>query len=321
LEIHFMRAALTAAFAVMLVPLPVLALDCEPGLRPFTHAAGETCIPEAPQRIVAGRHDSIATPLIDIGAPVVGTNTAIDGRTGQPFIRGATHILGVNVGEASGIADIGSGDIDVEAVAALAPDLILLSAWESGLLDQMSRIAPTVVMPDNLPFLDHLAFVADAAGRADAYADRLERHRGRIEELREAVGSPEDISISRLDLSEGTIWYYPNWGAVDQVIDDVGFARPAILADLSVDAEFSVEVLPELGADIVLSSYADHFDQSIATLSAQWDAMAPFWREIDGVKEGHHHWYPRDVWVGYTFRSLDEVIDGLNLLAAGRSPA
>jgi iron complex transport system substrate-binding protein len=309
------------ALALTLVPGAALALDCEPGLRSFTHAAGEICIPEAPQRIVAGRHDSIATPLIDIGAPVVGTNTAVDGRTGEPFIRGATHILGTNVGEGSGIADIGAGDIDLEAVAALSPDLILLPAWESALHDQMSQVAPTVVVPDNLPFLDHLAFLADAAGRQDVYAEQFDRYRARVEELRVAIGDPGAISISRLDLSEGTIWYYPNWGAVDQVIDDVGFARPAIVTDLTENAEFSVEIVPEFGADLVLSSHADHFGQSVAALSAEWDATAPFWREIEGVKDGHHYWYPRDVWVGYTFRSLETVIDGLHLLTAGRLPS
>ena len=48
------------------------------------------------------------------------------------------------------------------------------------------------------------------------------------------------------------------------------------------------------------------------------DGYAPFWRDLPAVKEGRHQWYPRDLWVGYTFTSLDLVAESLALLTVGR---
>ncbi len=309
------------ALALLLVAAtPAIALDCPEGQRAFVHSPGETCIPEEPQRIVAVTHDSIATPLIELGAPLVGVGVEFDA-TGKAFIRGATDILGVTVGEASGLASVGDANApDLEAIAALAPDLILIHGWQEDLLPQLQRIAPTVIVPCSLPFLDHLALVADAAGLGGAYDDRLAAYQAKVAQIRATLGDPSRITVSYLDIWEGGVWHYINWGARDQVTADLGLARPAVVRAQVADdpTDFSVELLPEFDGDLVLSSTADRFGQTAEALSAQWDATAPFWRELRGVEAGNHYWYPRDLWVGYTFASLNHVTDSLALLTVGR---
>ncbi|MFC3852265.1 ABC transporter substrate-binding protein [Salinispirillum marinum] len=310
---------LITALVLSFIALSAQAQTCAEGYRPFTHAAGEDCIPVQPKRIIAARHDSIATPLLDIGAPVIGTNTAVDAQTGERFIRGATHILGINIDGPEGIKDIGGPEgLDLEVMVGLQPDLILLSPWQGDLYEQASQIAPTVVMTANMPFLELLEFIADAAGMADVYAERLAAYQETIAELKTIIGNPAEISVSRLDLYEGGIWYYPNWGAVDQVLNDAGFAKPDIVADLTENAEFSFEVIDQFDADLVISSHARHFGQTVNQLSAEWDSFAPFWRNLSAVRDGNHFWYPRDEWVGYTFASLHQVADALLLMNTGR---
>jgi iron complex transport system substrate-binding protein len=315
-----MNAKLAAATGLVLLGLvvPAAALDCADGLRPFTHMAGETCIPEHPQRIVAARGDSIATPLLDIGAPLIGAGFRTD--DGVTYLRGAADIFGMDVVEAAGIASIGDpNEPDMEAIAALEPDLIILPGWQADLAEQATTIAPTIVINDNLPFLDHLAILADAAGMKGAYDQRLASYRAKIERIKAQLGDPSAITVSRLDISETGLWFYPNWGAVDQVISDIGFARPRIQAEATESkTEISFELMPEFDGDIVISSYAPRFGQTIAAFTEQWDRSAPFWRELPGVKAGNHYWYERDVWVGYTFKSLETAADGLLLLANGR---
>jgi iron complex transport system substrate-binding protein len=305
---------------VLVAATPALGLECAEGQRAFVHATGETCIPADPQRIVAVRHDAVATPLLDLGAPVVGVGTDTDLRTGEPFIRGAGTILGARIGPEWGLTDVGSANQpDLEAIAALEPDLIILTSYQTDVLEQASTIAPTVVVPDGLPMLDHIALLAEAAGVTGTYDDRLAAYRSRIEAVRDRIGEPSAITVSLLDLTETGAWHYVNWGARDQVLADLGFARPTIQAGQAPDdpTEVSLERLEELGGDLVLSSYVDEFGQSIAELTAQWDGYAPFWRNLPGV-ETNHFWYPRDVWVGYSFASLDAVVEGMALLAAGR---
>lgn len=312
---------LLVAAGLSLVTAPVFAMECEEGMRAFTHLPGETCIPEDPRRIVATRHDSLATPLIELGAPLVGVGVDYDASTGEAFIRRATDILGVNVGEESGLASIGNANApDLEAIAALNPDLILITAWQVELYDQMQAIAPTLVIPSSLPYLEHLAMVADAAGVSGTYDRRLEAYQSRIESIRETLGDPAAISISYFDLWEEGVWHYVHWGARDQVTSDIGFSRPEIVRNQTGDhpTDYSFERLPEFEANVVLSSTANRFGQTVEALTTEWDSYAPFWRTLPAVQEGRHYWYARDLWVGYTFTSLHHVAESLAMLTAGR---
>lgn len=305
--------------AMCLSPLPALALDCPADQRPFTHAEGETCIPKSPQRIAAVRHDSIATPLIDIGAPVIGTTfqTMDDGST---YVRGASDIFGAAFVDSLGLTPITENNIpNMEVIASLDPDLIILTDYQTDLLAQAQDVAPTIVIPGNLPFLEHLGMLADAAGLKGTFDTRLAAYREKIAAIKAIIGTPSDIVVSRLDISDGGLWYYPNWGAVDQVITDIGFARPAIQAEATENmVDVSFERVREFDGDILIASRALRFGQSAEALTEQWDASVPFWRRLEGVESGNLFWYDRDIWVGYTFRSLDAVADGLLLLAANR---
>jgi len=314
-----MKNVLAYALIAITVGAPAAAQDCADGLRLFAHAQGETCIPVDPQRIASLRSDQITTPLLDIGAPVIATEM------GRPdvdrYVRGASDIFGQDFVDAAGLIDLGGHNPpDLEAVAAANPDLIMARSYHAVAYDQLSAIAPTVIVPDNLPYLEHLAFLADAAGMSDSYEARVERYAARIEAAREVIGDASAITISRFDMWDDGLWFYPNWGAVDQVINDIGFSRPAIQAEATENITgLSVERLPAFDGDILIASRMPRFGQTIEMLTEQWDGVAPFWRDLEGVASGNLYWYERDVWVGYSFASLDKVIDGLTLITAGRA--
>ncbi len=307
-------AATLAALAI-----PADAQDCEPGTRAFEHHLGTACIPGDPQRIASLRGDAITTPLLDIGAPIALTvMNEMEG--GERYVRGAADIFGAAYVKASGVEWFSNRDpVDVEALAVAAPDLIIAQLWNEPILDQLEAIAPTVVLPPRMPFLDHLAWLADVSGKADTYEEELLRYEARIEEARRVIGDPGAITVSRLDIWEDGLWYYPNWGAIDQVISDIGFGRPTIQAEATDGMNgVSVEWLEEFDGDVLLSSRAPRFGQTIPMLTAQWDEIAPVWRQLRGVSTGNHYWYERDVLVGYTFASLHRSIDFLTAVTAGR---
>jgi iron complex transport system substrate-binding protein len=306
--------SITALFAA-----PALALECAADQRPFVHAQGETCIPVAPKRILTLRPDSIATPLIDIVAPVIGTipQQRSDGST---WVRGAEDIFGKTFVDALGLVAVGNAGIpNMEQIATLDPDLIILTEWETDALEQAQDLAPTIVIASNLPFLQHLEILADAAGLKGTYETRLAAYREKIERAKALIGNPSDIVVSRFDFAENGLWYYPNWGAVDQVINDIGFGKPAIQAEATANlTEVSFERIRDFDGDILISSRALAWGQTAEALEGQLDKIIPIWRRMEGVESGNHFWYDRDVWVGYTFKSLDVVTDALVLLAADR---
>lgn len=313
-----MRIRLTILALILGMSTTALAQDCVEGERLFSHHEGDTCIPAQPERIAALRGDQTTTPLLDIGAPVVASQTSrMD--DGSAYVRGASDIFGQAFVDAADLIDLGAGQLDFEAIAAANPDLIIGPVWVAEAYDQLSSIAPTIILPPNLPYLDHLSILADAAGMKDSYEDRLEQYRARIDTAREIIGDPSDIVLSRFDLWEDGLWFYPNWGAVDQVINDLGFSRPTIQAEADRNLSgFSAERIGEFDGDILLASRATRRGQPIEMLTEQWDDVAPFWRNLSGVESGNLYWYERDVWVGYSFESLDKVIDGLTLITAGR---
>lgn len=305
---------------VSIFATPAFALDCDDGMRAFVHHADETCIPVQPQRIVAARGDSLATPLLDLGAPIIGAGFR-EMEDGTIYLRGASDIFGDAFVTAANLTNVGNPNSpDLEVIAGLNPDLIIIRVWDEDALAQYQAIAPTIMAVPNSPFLDHLAFLADAAGVQGTYDDKIAAYEAQIAEARANIAAPEDIVISRFDVGEDGLWYYPNWGGLDQVITDIGFTRPTIQADARDSMNgVSFEFLPEFDGDVLITSTAPRFGQTVAMLTELQDSQAPFWRELPGVAAGNHDFYGRDVCIGNTFKSLDAAIDGLELLTAGRT--
>ncbi|MEM7734466.1 MAG: ABC transporter substrate-binding protein [Deinococcota bacterium] len=294
------------------------AQTCEDGFRLFEHAEGTTCIPETPQRIVTIGDRDLLTPLIDIGAPVIAAPYR-EQEDGTLWIRGAIDIYGEAVMEELALASIGVGGIDFERVAALEPDLIFSAPWAGDNLDKLQAIAPVVVIPDWIPMLDHMAMMADAAGLAGTYETRLEEYRADLASLVELVGDPSQIVVSRFDIWEDGIWYYPNWGAIEQVIRDAGYTMPPFQTEATDSVNgLSVERIQEFDGDVILFSYAPRFGQTIPMLSEQWDTVAPFWRSLPAVETNEYFWYERDIYTGYSFASLNRSIELMALITAGR---
>jgi iron complex transport system substrate-binding protein len=170
-----------------------------------------------------------------------------------------------------------------------------------------------------MTFFEQIETLADLANVEDAFDAEIARYEARIADAQERIGNPEKISISQLDINDGGLRYYPRWGALAQVIDDIGFAQPAIQAEATANMrDISFERLMEFDGDILITGQAWRFGQDIAALTDRHDTVAPFWRDLPGVEAGNHYWYYRDLWNGNTFVSLHAVIDGLELLTAGR---
>ncbi|MEM1301415.1 MAG: ABC transporter substrate-binding protein [Pseudomonadota bacterium] len=316
---NILHALAIAAVTSIAIPTVATALDCPAGQRAFTHGGGESCIPEAPQRIVATRGDSLVTPLLDIGAPVIGAG--FRETDGTLWIRGATDIFGSDFVDGLGMASVGNpNNVDIESVATLAPDLILVRQRELDRYDQFVEIAPTVVVPENLIYLEHMRFIADAAGLADTFQTRIDAYQAAVDKAVAMVGDPASITVSRMDVEPGGLWYYPNWGAIDQVITDMGFARPAIQAD-APDGGYnglSPERIMEFDGDVIITSAAPRFGQTIDMKMDEYASEAPVWTNLSAVQSGDLFWYERDILVGYTFESLHRSIEFLTAITAGR---
>ncbi len=274
---------ITAAGLLMALTTPALALDCETGLRAYTHDLGTTCIPDEPQRIVSTVGEAVTVPLIELGVIPVGSEGEITS-DGRPTLRGGLNNVGAGFDDL-GIAHIGSFEpLDLETIAALAPDLIIQGAW-GGMpvqqdYDQLSQIAPTIVLEieRRTGFQMHDA-LADVTNTGDILAANNRRYQYQVDVLRDIV--PDGTSVSIIIPGEGEIYAYHAWPGLGQIFRDAGFAHPVIIDNIPEGQSdtFSVEALEQFDADWLFISYANHRGETPADAMARMNALLPPWCE------------------------------------------
>ncbi len=121
------------------------------GTRTVTHSNGTVEIPAAPQRIVSTSVVLTGT-LLALDAPVVGSGGSKPNAPGLDSHGWFTHWA--SVAEERGVESLyTSGNLDLEAIQAADPDVIIVSAnggdSQVEQYDQLTAIAPTIVVDYN----------------------------------------------------------------------------------------------------------------------------------------------------------------------------
>ncbi|MCD2114452.1 iron-siderophore ABC transporter substrate-binding protein [Rhodococcus rhodochrous] len=264
-----------ALFATADTETAKLGSDAEPGAFPrtVTHALGETVLESKPARVVVldgGELDDV----LSLGITPVGLANP-ESAAGQPSYL---------ADELDGVADVGTiNNLDLEAIAALEPDLILGSKLRADqLYPQLSQIAPTVfAIRPGFPWKENFLLVADALGEENQAVEVLNTYQRRADEIRASIdGTPPTISLVRF--MSGKIRLYGNLSFIGVILQDVGLPRPALQ---DVD-ELAVEVSPETitqaeGDRVFYTSYGRPEDTGEAAVIA-----GPLWNELAAVDNG-----------------------------------
>lgn len=286
--------------------------------RAFVDGLGrDVTIPAAPTRIVSLRGEQFTAPLMELGAPIVGsTADVISGvNNGEPVIRGAYDLFNARFAN-TGIAFVGtSRQPDVEAIAVLKPDLILVPDFASENVAQLSAIAPTVVI--NIwsnKARDRYRRIAEAAGLLDEF-ERLEKiYDFRVGEARNLIatmiGDPSAVSVAIAEVRGKRFRAYKNYGAMSDVLNDLGFGRPALIENISGDRlDLSPEQIEAIDADFLVSSYSDNFNQPPSELRANWDNLIPGWDQVlHAPRNNQHILISREPMRALSFRSMEEIL-------------
>lgn len=245
-------AAQLAAPLMSATPVGAAATEaCAAGFRAFTHSAGESCVPENPQRIVTTQDQNALLPLLELGIRPVGS-------AGLPLENGAFRFRRVDAFDTSGIEFIGNywGEANAETIARLSPDLIVGDAFGVDYYDLHSQIAPTVLIDVHGQPLDTaLMEFAALVGRTEQAAAFREAYIARVAALRTALGERADtLSVSVITDGDTGQFYRADTGqALGTVMDALDLLRPAAQQGESSFDAFSLETLPDHDADVVLA--------------------------------------------------------------------
>ncbi|WP_449394962.1 ABC transporter substrate-binding protein [Devosia riboflavina] len=264
---------------VTLAALPLIAALAVPAFaqetRSYTDDAGRTVeVPVAPKRIVTLHDSSLTVPLVELGIIPVGAF----GRNGEagPFMRGAATLTGVTF-ENSDIVNVGGSPADLEAIAALEPDLIITSSFQEATAEQLEVIAPTVFVEDNVRGeLATFEDIAELTNTQDKLAILKSRYQAQVDQVKAVIGD-RNISASIILTQEGQIAAWHTYGVIGKVLRDAGFTFPHVIDGLEGTERtfFSGEELPAFDADFMFLTYDPSRGQSPQDAIADIETVTP----------------------------------------------
>lgn len=261
---------------------------------------GEVTIPAEPQRIVVLNY-ALAGYLYDLDLPVVGT-TSEDFDHDPEF----SELWGSGPKDnKTEFVTWGMDGFDLEGVLELEPDLILAGGLglPGGLAskgyEQLSQIAPTVVVSKDLTtWQEQFEFIADdVLGRGDDYDKRLADYTDRVAEVKAAITVPETPASVLTITADGTPYLLFEDTGLPQELEALGFTAAPLVEEHKLEpynpggdmATLSTEQVGQLLADVptlfITGFNADTTD--VATLAEQ-----PVWAGTRAFSEGHAYDLP-----------------------------
>lgn len=302
----------TAALVALVVVLAVSACGGPTGSEPsgetrsVVHARGATEVVGTPERVVVldtGELDSV----LALGVTPVGAVEPLAGAGLLPYLGDRT----------AGVEIVGTiAEPNLEAIAALAPDLILSSeVRHAALYDQLSAIAPTVFAETvGVVWKENLRLAADALG-VPQEADRLlAEYSAKATATGGAFGDPSAIAVSMIRFTDGTVRLYGTGSFIGTLLADAGFTRPVEQQADEVFVEVSAEELSRADGDLLF--YGAYGTEGAEDLTAA--TAGPLWTTLPAVAQGRAHEVDDDLWyLGIGPIAAGQVLDEL----AGYAPA
>lgn len=241
-----------------------------------TDVRGEVEIPAEPQRIVdlSGNSDILSI----LGYKVIGTaNSDAYDYTKFPSyleetLKGA-EILGYSMQDT----------MDVEAVMNLNPDLIVISTVQEKMYDQLSEIAPTVMIQlEALNWKEDVKAFAKVFNKEDAANKWLADYEAKAKEAGEKIKSEygEDTTYLSFLASGGQFFVFDGAGFGSVLYEDMGLKKPEGMPEQS---DISLPVVTYEGLASIKADYI--FAIATAEDLAQLQSNA-IWNSLHAVKEG-----------------------------------
>jgi len=259
--------------------------------------AGRTVnVPDKPLRIVSLDDIELTLPLLELGV-VPAASVGRLGKTQQPFVRSSRTLTGLDFDNTDMIY-LGTKPADVETLAALTPDLILTLRSGPTPLEQLQKIAPTVVIDDVVRGPHGLYDLLSSLTGTQREFQRLERrYQAQLEQLRKVAGKPA-LQVSVIAATgEGKISVQHTYGGLGMVLREAGFRFPQLVENIRPGStvEFSPEVLPSLDSDYIFDTYRndrqelpEHAQQRLAQI------LPDYCQHLRACGAGRYYFLPRD---------------------------
>ncbi|QMU95886.1 iron-siderophore ABC transporter substrate-binding protein [Microbacterium esteraromaticum] len=293
------RASAVAGALALAASLSACAASAEPAQSPetsaqsadfpvtITHAMGETVIPEQPKRVVA-LDPSYSDAALLLDAELVGY---VDYRQDaeQPF---ADYLGDVTEATADSVSVGSIAEPDLEAIAALKPDLIISAkVRQEALYPQLSQIAPTVFSESTGPtWKENVVLLGEALGKKEKAEKAVAAYEERAAAVGEAIlAENPDLSVTLIRFSGGdTARLYSSDSFIGEILTDMGLPRPESAPDTteSIFVDISPENILDVDSGLILvSTWAPEGAEGDASRAQREQFQSnPLWDRLAGEK-------------------------------------
>ncbi|MHA7964772.1 ABC transporter substrate-binding protein [Paenibacillus sp. CAU 1782] len=178
---------------------------------------------------------------------------------------------------------------DFEKILAADPDLILAPVWWSEKdYDQLSQIAPTVLLPSREDWRDELRDIAKVFGKEEqaekVLADLDAKAAEAAKKLDELVGD-ETVLYMRV-MAKEIVLHGENLSRGSVVHKQLGLKPVENFPQSELSLSISLEVLPDYNADHIIVQLDDENDEAV---KKQFDEMlgSALWKSMTAVQKDH----------------------------------
>lgn len=291
-------------------PAPV---DCTP----VEHVAGETCVPNSFERLIA--LDGVAfEDAIALGIKPIAT---VFSNLSFPLSSQLDNVE--NIGQA--------GEPSLENVLALNPDLIMGLDFHQSIYAQTSEIAPTVLFEfeHSGKWKEIFQTMGQALGREDAAQQVMDDYNKRLEEFKTRMGigaaSPErqrlpQVSVVRIYPNSINLYLRDSFPGT--VLQDAGLARPPAQDVSAADAQriannpiqmvISSELLSQIDGDILFVWTAENEAKANQEAQKKLEELQndPLWKTLNVVQNKRVYFVP-SYWIGSGPIAANAILDDL----------
>ncbi|MBW4619659.1 MAG: iron-siderophore ABC transporter substrate-binding protein [Cyanosarcina radialis HA8281-LM2] len=289
---------LTTACYSPVIHKPNLSIARAPDCRVVQHLLGEVCIPVEPKRIVALDSTGIVDPLLAIGIRPIGM--------ASHHLEEKEDLAGLIPDEVEGIIRV--GDVyspSLERILKLKPDLILGTFFHEQIYQQLSAIAPTVLLQEHQdnPIKKYLRYLGQILNQEVEAEKVLSQYQARIAKLREKLNrQPQEIEVTVLEHHTGSFFLPGTSDAPHEIFADIGLIDNIAVSDDK--RQVSIEVLHKYDADILF--FMDYVGKPKSFL-----LQNPLIASLNAVKNDRAYFVETSKWHTGGILGLNRILDDI----------
>lgn len=246
---------------------------------------GSVEIPADPQRIVdvSGSADELI--ILDMPFIASANTSMFDGVTVPAYLQ--EHFTENDI-ETVGNYSGSAGDLNLEKIAELEPDLIIMNIRHEGVYEQLRDIAPTVMIDDDMEYVDwrgRFQQLGEWFGKEDVVTRWLDDFDARAAELgtevNDAVGDQTFAVIEANSVRLGSYYVYRTGGPGELVYGELGLAPSSGVPDGVWGEAVDAEYFSQIDADHIF------FFSDDGQVGDTADSVA--WQNLKAVQNGNVH--------------------------------